>query len=323
MRALVFRGPWDLEVQQRPDPEPGPGEVVVNLIATGICGSDLHGYTGESGRRSPGQVMGHETVGRRADDGSLVTIQPVIACGDCDSCAVGAGQRCRRRKVIGVAPEIDAAFADAIVVPERNLVPVPDNVPAEFGALVEPLSVGYHAVLRGQVGPSDDVLVIGGGPIGQACVLGALREGAERITVSEPQPERRRLLATLGIEAVPPDQLDSTRPGATVVLDAVGSSGSLADALARCQGGGRVVLVGMHQPQVEVAAYAVSTEERTLIGSFCYTEREFFDTAAWVGSGAPDLSGLIEGRVSLDDSPEVFRALAAGENQASKVLVTL
>ncbi|MBV9205427.1 MAG: alcohol dehydrogenase catalytic domain-containing protein, partial [Actinobacteria bacterium] len=126
MRALVYHGPGDIGVEDRPDPQPGPGEVLLKITATGICGSDLHGYTGENKRRHPGQIMGHETVGRiaavgpdmpdmpanRPQPGQVATVNPLIGCGQCAQCAAGTEQLCARRRVIGVNQEIDSAFAE-------------------------------------------------------------------------------------------------------------------------------------------------------------------------------------------------------------------
>lgn len=342
MRALVFRGPWDIDVEDRPDPEPAPGEVLVEVVATGICGSDLHGYTGENGRRFPGQVMGHETVGRVAAIGAangsggstglavggLVTVEPVLACGSCAACRSGQDHRCAQRRIIGVDPAISAAFADLMVVPAANAVPLPDGMPPEYGALVEPLAVGQHAIVRGHCGPDDTVLVIGGGPIGQACALAARRAGVAGLVVSEPSAGRRALLSDIGLSTVDPTEgsvaenvADVLGAAPSVVVDAVGSSRSMADALAVGVEGGRVVLVGMQEPDLSLRAYAVSIEERTVIGSYCYPAKDFHDTAAWVATAPPELARLIEGRVGWAEASEAFRGLAKGENPASKVLV--
>ena len=126
MRALVLRDFYDIAVEERPDPVPGSGQAVVEVIATGICGSDFHGYSGENGRRHPGQIMGHETVGRIRELGTdvaelkvgqLVTVNPVMSCHACPACLSRQEQWCSRRVVLGVAPEIPAAFADLIAVP--------------------------------------------------------------------------------------------------------------------------------------------------------------------------------------------------------------
>jgi threonine dehydrogenase-like Zn-dependent dehydrogenase len=337
MRALVLRDFYDIAVEERPDPVPGLGQVVVEVIATGICGSDFHGYSGENGRRHPGQVMGHETVGRVAElgaevadlrAGQLVTVNPVMSCGACPACIAGQEQWCDRRVVLGVAPEIPAAFADRVAVPAANIVPLAEDMPEELGALVEPMAVGYHAVRRGQPVPDDRVLVIGGGPIGQACLLGARRLGVEALALSDVSPSRRELCARLGVNVFDPsagdlaDAVTASLGGPpTLVVDAVGISQTVRDALATSSLGARIVLVGMGSPQLELSAYAVSTAERALIGSFTYNAAEFADTAEWVGTVPDGIDALIDGRVGWEGAPKSFDDLARGRSSASKILV--
>src|SRR3954471_9752606 len=138
MRALVLEEWWKLVVTDLPDPVVGEDEVLLEILATGICGSDIHGYTGDNGRRAPGQVMGHETVGRvlarggslATDEGpavgAVVTVNPVIGCGRCDRCRAGQEQACPDRTVIGVTPSLRSAFAERMVAPARNVVELPD-----------------------------------------------------------------------------------------------------------------------------------------------------------------------------------------------------
>lgn len=312
MRALVLRDFWDLAVEDRPDPVPGPGEVVLRITATGICGSDFHGYSGENGRRRAGQIMGHETVGRidsigpdvGLSLGAVATINPVLAAGG----------------IIGVTPELSAAFAERLVVPAENVVPLSDDMPEEYGALVEPLSVGYHAALRGGCTSGDRVLVIGGGPIGQACALAAQRLGAEQVVVSELASGRRGLIADLGLTAIEPGAEILGGP-TDVVIDAVGIGATLAAAAEACAPGGRIVLVGMGAPSVELSAYAFSIGERSLIGSYAYSRSEFVETAEWVGTAPAQLARLIEGRVDLAGANDAFARLARGEATESKILV--
>ena len=337
MRALVLRDFYDIAVEERPDPVPGSGQAVVEVIATGICGSDFHGYSGENGRRHPGQVMGHETVGRiyelgpdaeALSVGQLVTVNPVMSCGECWACQSGQEQWCSRRVVLGVAPEIPAAFADRVAVPAANIVPLPEDMPEELGALVEPMAVGYHAVRRGQPRPEDRVLVIGGGPIGQACLLAARRLGVQALALSDVSPSRRNLCARLGAEVIDPSAGDlpeavADRLGgpATLVVDAVGLSPTVADAMAASGLGSRIVLVGMGSPRLELSAYALSTAERALIGSFTYSAAEFADTAEWVGTVPDGIDALIDGRVGWEGAPQSFDDLARGRSTASKILV--
>jgi threonine dehydrogenase-like Zn-dependent dehydrogenase len=337
MKALVLRGFYDIAVEERSDPVAGPGQVVVDVIATGICGSDFHGYSGENGRRHPGQIMGHETVGRLRElgpevngltVGQLVTVNPVMSCQQCSACRSGQEHWCSQRVVLGVAPEIPAAFADRVVVPAANIVRLPDDMPEELGALVEPMAVGYHAVRRGLPSVEDRVLVIGGGPIGQACLMAAGRLGVKALALSDVSPSRRDLCARLGAEVVDPSAGDlpkavAERLGgpATLVVDAVGVSPTIADAFAASGLGSRIVLVGMGSPRLELAAYALSTEERSLIGSFTYNAAEFADTADWVGTVPDGIEAMIDGRVGWEGAPQSFDDLARGRSSASKILV--
>jgi threonine dehydrogenase-like Zn-dependent dehydrogenase len=338
MRALVLSDFWKLTVDSVPEPTPGDGDVLIEVVATGICGSDIHGYTGENGRRIRGQVMGHETVGRVLAVGSdvqelavgdAVTVNPVLWCGRCRPCAAGREQACPDKQVIGVTPELRSAFAERMAVPARNAVRLPAGMPIEHGALVEPLAVGYHALVRGGCGAGDAVLVIGGGPIGQACALAAQRLGAERVVVSEPARQRRELTARLGAAVVDPSATDDV-PAAvraalggdpTLVVDAVGGSRTLATAFGCAPVGSTVVLVGMGAPTLDVAAYEISTKERSVVGSFCYSAAEFRDTVQWAATAPDALATLIEGRTDLEGGPASFEALARGTDPASKVLV--
>ncbi|WP_198664444.1 zinc-dependent alcohol dehydrogenase [Jiangella endophytica] len=312
-------------VEERPQPTAGEGEVLIRTIATGICGSDVHGYTGQNGRRHVGQVMGHETVGvvvgqgpgtdGTAAVGSVVTVNPQLRPGP------GGGAR-----VLGVNPEISSAFAEYFVMPAENVVPLPVGMRVEHGALVEPLAVGYHAAIRGEVAPGQRVLVLGAGPIGLACVIAARRLGAGDILVSEPVPERRRRAARLGAVVIDPFQEDvaafCARTGAVdVAIDAVGRSETIDAALTSVRAGGRVSLVGMASPIVEIPAYSISVSERRVVGSFCYTPEEFRETAAWASGEPALLDQLIDGRVTFDEADAAFSALAQDDASASKVLV--
>ena len=345
MRALVLQDWWKLGVEDRPEAVAAPGEILVRPVATGICGSDIHGYTGENGRRSFGQVMGHETVGTveaigagvdaaaAPALGAVVTINPVIGCGHCEMCRSGNAQACATKSVIGVTASYTSAFAELVSVPAANVVALAEGTPTDYGALVEPLAVGYHAARRGAIGPGSKVLVIGGGPIGQACLLAALRLGADAVAVSELNEHRRGLCLSLGAQVIDPGQPGSASiaeaaasvlGGApSVILDAVGTSGSMGAALDAAPLMSTVVLVGMGSPALDVPAYEVSTKERSIVGSFCYTPAEFVETAAWVGTTDQNLSVLIEGRVDLVGANEAFENLARGDGTISKVLVMI
>lgn len=333
MRALVLTDWGRLEVLSVPDPQPAPDESVIAILATGICGSDLHGFTGENGRRTLGQVMGHETVGRVVQasasaggpaEGTLVTVNPVVGCGQCIACLAGTPGRCPDRSVLGVNPALHAAFAELMAVPAANLIELPVER-EDHGALVEPLAVGYHAArLASADGVPQGCLVIGGGPIGQASAIGLRRLGTENVLISEPNESRRRLCEQLGFDTLDPGAKSERFEGlrAEAVIDAVGSSRSMETALTASMPGGTVVLVGMGEPKLSLAAYDISTLERTIRGSFCYTVEDFASTARWTAEQrSDDLEPLIQARVPLTGAQDAFAELAGGRSSASKILV--
>jgi threonine dehydrogenase-like Zn-dependent dehydrogenase len=260
--------------------------------------------------------------------GSIVAINPVLGCGHCTTCATGNPQRCADKEVLGVTPSLTAAFAEYVVVPAGNAVVLDPLAPIEYGALVEPLAVGFHAAQQGGVGSEDRVLVLGGGPIGQACLLAAQRLGASSIAVSEPDAGRRARARELGAAVVSPaspaiaDAITASIGGpATIVMDAVGSTQSMSAALQLSVPGARIVLVGMAQPRLDLSAYEISTRERTIIGSFCYSPAEFSQTAAWVAQSGEQLEVLIDERVTLEQAQDAFSRLAAGSTSTCKIMV--
>jgi threonine dehydrogenase-like Zn-dependent dehydrogenase len=334
MKALVFKSPWEMVVEDREVPVPEPGEALIQVIATGVCGSDLHGYTGHTGRRHAGQVMGHETVGRIAalgdqsqgrTVGQVVVINPAMSCGVCSACMVQEEQRCESLRVIGVFPEHSAAFAEYFVAPIQNLIPLPEGTPEHLGALVEPLAVGWHAVRRARMESEDLVVVLGGGPIGQAIALAAMRAGLTKIIVSENFSSRRALLERLGVRSVPAEELASAvqaiAPSSVTVLDAVGSSESVAQGLSLSGRGGRLVLIGMSEPQLQVPAYEVSVNEREIMGTFCYSKEDFRSTVDWLAANVDTAKLLVDAVEPLASGPNVFHELASHQRDVSKILL--
>jgi threonine dehydrogenase-like Zn-dependent dehydrogenase len=341
MKALVLEDFGRMGVQERPQPSPAREEVLIEIVATGICGSDIHGYTGENGRRTPGQIMGHETVGIVAEIGTdaqsdefavgdVVTFNPVVVPAEEVQRFSGREQHCPGKYVIGVAHDVVAAFAQYVAVPARNVVRLDPDMPVEYGALIEPLAVGVHAVRRVAVDGSSTVLVIGGGPIGQSVILAARMAGARDIVVSEPDAGRRALCERLAARAIDPaagpvpEQVRRLLGDlADVAIDAVGTEQTVAAALESVHLGAMVCLVGMGAPQFVLPAYKVSTEERSLVGSFTYSAQDFRDAAHWVSSAPPELEELISRQVRLEDGPQAFADLARGDGTAGKVLVRL
>ena len=337
MRALVLTAFGRIEVQERPVPVVHRDQVLIEVSATGICGSDVHGFTGENGRRSPGQIMGHESAGIVAAVGDgvdpaligrPVTFNPVVVPDDQRRAYTGREQHAPDRYVMGVRPDVNAAFADYVAVPAHNVVPLPPDLPTPHGALIEPLAVAVHAVRRSGVRPDDAVLVLGGGPIGQSVVLALAMIGARRVVVSEIASARRELLSRLGAAVLDPKdaavaELSAGTLGgpADIVIDAVGIGATLADALVASRVGGVVCLVGMGAPTLALDAYRVSTEERTIIGSFTYADLDFTDAAAWLGTEPTLAATLVSREIPFEQAQAAFTGLAGGDDTAGKILV--
>ncbi|WP_150461579.1 zinc-dependent alcohol dehydrogenase [Nesterenkonia ebinurensis] len=339
MKALQLQDYGRLEIVDVTDPQPQPGEVLIEIVATGICGSDFHGFTGENGRRIPGQIMGHESVGRVAglgegvsglSLGQPVTFNPVVVPEADLETYRGREQMSPGRKVIGVAPEITAAFAQRITVPFRNVVPLPETMPIELGALIEPLAVAVHAVRRAQAAPGMNVLVLGGGPIGQSVVLALQMAGVTNIVVTEMMESRKQLISQLGAHVVDAAAEDAAEQilelfsgPADLAIDAVGIDSTLSLALRATRLGANICLVGMGAPRLSLEAFKISTEERSLIGSFTYSAKDFADAADWMGSAPPQAAQLISRQVPMAAAQEEFTHLAEGGDTPGKVLVML
>lgn len=337
MKALRLEEIGRLEVVELPDPTPAAGEVRLRIVATGICGSDIHGFTGDNGRRFPGQVMGHESVaivdalGEGVGGlavGDVATFNPVVVPEDELDAFAGREQMAPGKHVIGVAREVVASFAQLIVVPARNVVPLPASMPIELGALIEPLAVALHAVRRAGVQASDRVLVAGGGPIGQSTVLALQMLGVERIAVTELSPSRRDLVTRLGavaLDAAGDDvvaRIHAALGGeADVAIDAVGVEPTLRTSLQATRQGGTVCLVGMGAPQLALDAFLVSTQERSIVGSFTYAAGDFRDAAEWIGQAPPQAAELISKSVPLEQGHDAFAELATHADIPGKVLI--
>ncbi len=206
MRAIVWQGPERMVVDEQPEPpDPGPGELILRPEAVGICGSEIEGYLGHMGNRTPPLVMGHEFAGvvvaagpgAEELDGARVTVNPLSGCGHCRLCRAGHTNLCADRVLIGI--QAPGAFAELVRVPAADVRVLPDGASFRTGALVEPLANGVHAVRLGlSRGPVERAVVLGGGTIGLVTLQAALLSGIDEVALLEPQPERRERAAALG-----------------------------------------------------------------------------------------------------------------------------
>lgn len=326
MRALLYHGRSRLTVEEVETPHAGPGQVRVRIDSVGLCRSDLYGYSRRNERRDEvlgeGEtlVMGHEAVGvvdelgpgvEGFEVGQPVAVDPIEGCGACERCAAGETNLCPDRRVYGCIPAAPGGFAELMVAPAANACPLPGEPALELGSLVEPLTVGEHAVRLAGSGEGERVLVVGGGVIGLGAALAAFRRGAA-VTVSEPQAERRAVIEGLGLTAVAPEEVEALGAAFECALDCVARPETLAAAVDAVGRSGTVVLVGIFSDEVPLPVSRVVENETRVIGSFAYRHEDFVNVAEWIAAAEVDLTPLIELRVGFDGVIEAFERYADG-----------
>jgi threonine dehydrogenase-like Zn-dependent dehydrogenase len=298
VRALVFTAPGTVELLDVPEPDPGPGEVLVRVHAAGICGSELHGAR-HPGFRQPPLIMGHEFAGTSAD-GDAVVVNPILSCGHCALCQRGLRNICRERQIIGVHRA--GGFAERVAVPASALRPVPPGMLWETAALIEPTANAVHAwnraggALRGDGARGAQVAVIGCGAIGLLCTAMALSGGADRVDVSDLSPARLAAARGLGAGAAAPGLAGEY----DVVFDAVGSAATRAASVAHQRPAGVAVWLGLADEEAGFDANALVRSEKQIVGSFAYSDGEFAAAMALVrewdltwAAGYPLASGAV------------------------------
>ena len=336
MKALVYEGAWQMPLRQVDWPEPGPDDIIVTVQAAGICGSDVHGYMGTTGRRKPPIVMGHEFGGTVAALGSQVSrlvlgqrvvVQPLITCGRCANCRVGLPNICLNRGGLGM--NLPGAFAEAVRVPQQQAYPLPDEMSWEQAAMVEPLAVSLRAANLTPIELMDTVVVIGAGAVGLLALLAARLKGAGQVIVTDLSTHRLALARQLGAEAVvnvaeqdPQEVVQSLTGGlgASAVIEAVGVGASVAQAFGLVRTGGHITWIGNSQPEVAVNMQQVVTRELTIRGSYGFNE-EFASAIQAIQTGRVDVQPLIEKVGALEEGPELIEALAKGRLEAAKVIL--
>ena len=328
MKALVYTGVGQLEYRDVPNPEPGPGRSLVKIEAVGICGSDMHGYHGADPRRIPPLILGHEACGIAETGfyaGQRVTVNPMTTCGRCRYCIEGRDNICPERKLLSIPPN-EGAFADYLVIPDSNLVPVPDGVPSAHAALAEPLACGWHAIRLGAERLSQPlstarVVVIGGGAIGVGAALCALDQGAKDIWIAEPSTLRRETAAKAGpFTAYDPREAGPAESSADIVVDAYGSEASRADASKLAAPGGVIAHIGLAGGEAGLDTRKMTLQEITFIGTYTYTMADFVATAQAIFAGRMGDFSWIEER-PLADGADAFADLDAGKVAAAKLVL--
>lgn len=328
MKALRYHGPGILKYEDVPDVAPKKGEVRLRVRAVGICGSDVHGYLGITGRRIPPMTMGHEFSGEvvelgegvtKAAVGDRVAVFPFGFDGTCDTCRRGDFTHCEHRILYGVLTD-DGAFADYLCVTEGTCVKLAPTTPFEAGALIEPLTVSYHAVDRcpDALYAGKTVLIVGAGMIGLAALLGVKRKNPARIIMSDVADNRLALAKKLGAtdtlnpmrDDVPAKVMEMTGgTGADIGLEAVGAAKTVQTLMSSLRLNGHAVWIGNNQRMIEVNMQEIVTRELTVTGTNSFSLAEFQNSANDINTGKVDVSPVISAKLPMSQGPETFEKL--------------
>ncbi len=341
MKALLYTKPYCLEYSDFPDPAAGDDEVLINVKACGICGSDVHGFTGKTGRRIPPLIMGHEAagiieeVGKKVNGfvkGDRVCFDSTVYCNKCRPCRKGLYNRCDKRQVLGVStPEFKrhGAFAEYVAVPWWIVSKIPDNMSFTQAALLEPASIGTHAGNRTSISTNDTVVIIGAGTIGLFILQAARLRGAARIIVVDINEFRLEVAGKLGADKViNPLKSDLRKTifketknrGADVTFEAVGYAQTFRDGVSLTKTGGHLVAVGNLEKTAEFNLQELVARELTFTGSYA-SSGEFRDCIDLVASGKINVEPLISDVLPLKDGPGAFDRLLKAEENLLKIVL--
>lgn len=339
MKALLLSEYRRLELTDVATPEPQRGEVVVRVAACGICGSDVHGYDGLSGRRIPPIIMGHEAAGIVArigegvsglSEGDRLTFDSTVFCGQCENCLRGEINLCDRREVLGVSCgdyRRAGAFAEFVSVPARIIHHLPDNLSFHEAALLEAVAVALHAVSLVTIPPDSTALVVGAGTIGLLLQQALRVAGCSRVFVADPDSTRLALSQKLGAtETISENVVERIRQltngiGVDLAVEAVGKTESIGTAIDCVRKGGTVVLVGNITPEVKLPLQKVVSRQLRLQGS-CASAGEYPKAIELMSQGEIQVKPLISAIAPLAEGPQWFERLYAREPNLMKVVLT-
>jgi L-iditol 2-dehydrogenase len=341
MKALLLAEYNKFELADLPRPIPGPEEVLVEVTACGICGSDVHGYDGSSGRRIPPIVMGHEAAGIVAETGTdvtgfqkgdRVTFDSTVYCGNCDYCRSGQMNLCDFRQVVGVSCgdyRRAGAFAEYVVVPQRILYRLPDTLSFPEAAMLEAVSVALHAVRLSEMRGGETALVIGAGMIGLLTLQAARAAGAASVFITDLDPTRLKLAKEMGAdetlhlsgaELIAEVMRLTAGKGVDVALEAVGRNETISAAIDCVRKGGTVLLIGNIKPEVTLPLQKVVSRQVRLQGTAA-SSGEYPQAIELMTCGKIRVKPLITAVAPLEEGPRWFDRLHAGEPNLMKVVL--
>ena len=341
MKAMLLSEYKKLDIVDMPTPEFGEYELLIKVEACGICGSDIHGWDGSTGRRKPPLVMGHEAAGivesvgskvRNFVAGDKVTFDSMVSCGKCPACTSGNINLCSNRQVMGVSCDEfrrHGAFAEYVVVPEHIAFHLPDGLAFEYAAMVEPVSIAIHAANITQIKLGNTAVVVGSGMIGLLVIQAARLAGCARVIAVDLDDAKLEIAKSLGADQVfNPKTCDVTAAvmeytlgrGADVSFEVVGATPTVKSAIESTRRGGTCTLIGNLAPSVDFPLQSVVTREIRVQGS-CASNGEYPQCIEYLSRGDIKVEPLITAKASLDQGPEWFARLYEGEAGAMKVLL--
>jgi L-iditol 2-dehydrogenase len=341
MKALLLSQYNQLDITDLPAPVPGEDEILVRVAACGICGSDVHGYDGTSGRRIPPIVMGHEAAGvvasvgvgvSKFEPGDRVTFDSTVYCGQCEFCLRGEINLCNNRQVVGVSCgdyRRAGAFAEYVVVPQRICYRLPEGLEFQEAAMLEAVSVALHAVRVSEMKGGETALVIGAGMIGLLTLQAAKAAGASKVLIADIDRTRLQTAESIGAddtlllsggELVKEILRRTGGKGVDLVLEAVGREETIAASISSVRKGGTVTLIGNISPEVKIPLQVVVSRQIRLQGS-CASSGEYPQAMELLASGKIKVKPLITAVAPLSDGPRWFARLHAGEPNLMKVVL--
>lgn len=338
MKALVYEGPSTMNIREVDIPVPEKGEVLIQVAYSGICGSELSGYLGHNSLRQAPLIFGHEFSGTVVEVGSevtsqnllsvgqRVTVNPLITCGKCGQCKRGRQQLCVRRQLLSAT--LPGSNADYIKVPACFVYVLPDSVSFEQGALVEPIACAVRIAELAALSPSESILIVGMGPIGQFVLQSMQVYGLKNIIVSDLNKDRLRMAEKLGAKTIDPKEINTPEAvrnltsgyGVDVAIDAVGASITRHHCVDSVMPGGRVVFTGLHEADSVFPVNHMIRSEIQTVGSFAYSTINFETALQWVVEGRVDLHyGMV--KAPLKEGAYWFERLTGNSGDVSKVLL--
>jgi L-iditol 2-dehydrogenase len=341
MKALVLEEVRDLHLRDVPEPPVGPHDVLIHVKACGICGSDVHGYDGSTGRRIPPIIMGHEAAGVVAKVGSdvtafvagdRVTFDSTVSCGACAFCEKGEVNLCDNRQVLGVSCadyRRHGAFAEYVAVPDHIVYSLPESFPYEKAALIEAVSIAVHAAKITQIQKGSTAVVVGAGMIGLLAVQAFRHYGCSKVFAVDLEQSKLDTAKSLGADATflatDPELLVKLNDaaggqGIDIAVEVVGLQKSIATAIDVVRRGGTVTLIGNLSPRVEIPLQIVVTRQLRLLGS-CASAGEYRECIDLMQSGAINVDPLLSAVAPLSQGAQWFERLYNREPGLMKVIL--